>query len=191
MKINGVPISIFDNLDDFDYKSLYPSITSEFNMSKTTLIGHVNIPDKVYEFENRFRRDDVKWKREGQFMDDLQSHNWIEFFSRWFHFAGYEEMYDDIIEYFTTVRYPSGIMTYHDFDDISGSPEMDDRSMFIKCNNKRDLEIVNAIASGNKDKFNQPKFDFDNSDFNNFTEIYDSLKNGYLYSKPKQIGETV
>ena len=191
MKINGVPISIFDNLDDFDYKSLYPSITSEFNMSRTTLIGHVNIPDKVYEFENRFRRDDVKWKREGQFMDDLQSHNWIEFFSRWFHFAGYEEMYDDIIEYFTTVRYPSGIMTYHDFDDISGSPEMDDRSMFIKCNNKRDLEIVNAIASGNKDKFNQPKFDFDNSDFNNFTEIYDSLKNGYLYSKPKQIGETV
>lgn len=191
IKINGVPISIFDNLDDFDYKALYPSITSEFNMSRTTLIGHVNIPDKVYEFENRFRRDDVKWKREGQFMDDLQSHNWIEFFSRWFHFAGYEDMYDDIIEYFTTVRYPSGIMTYHDFDDISGSPEMDDRSMFIKCNNKRDLEIVNAIASGNKDKFNQPKFDFDNSDFNNFTEIYDSLKNGYLYSKPKQIGETV
>ena len=121
-------------------------------------------------------------------MDDLQSHNWIEFFSRWFHFAGYEEMYDDIIEYFTTVRRPNGILTYHDFDDVSRKPEVDNRGLFINCKNKRDLKIVNAMACGDKSVFEQPKFDFDKSDFNNFTEIYNSLKDGYLYSKPKEIG---
>lgn len=189
-RINGRPVSIYDNLDDFDYKALYPSITSEFNMSKTTLIGHVNIPDKVYEFENRFHRDDIKWKREAQFMDDLQSHNWIEFFNRWFHFAGYEEMYDDVIEYFTKIKYPSGIITYHDFDnvDMSIKPKTDNRSMFIHCKNKRDLDIVNAMACGDKSHFNQPRFEFEKSDFNNFTDIFNSLKDGYLYSKPKQIG---
>ncbi len=189
-RINGRPVSIYYNLDDFDYKALYPSITSEFNMSKTTLIGHVNIPDKVYEFENRFHRDDIKWKREAQFMDDLQSHNWIEFFNRWFHFAGYEEMYDDVIEYFTKIKYPSGIITYHDFDnvDMSIKPKTDNRSMFIHCKNKRDLDIVNAMACGDKSHFNQPRYEFEKSDFNNFTEIFNSLKDGYLYSKPKQIG---
>lgn len=189
-RINGRPVSIYDNLDDFDYKALYPSITSEFNMSKTTLIGHVNIPDKVYEFENRFHRDDIKWKREAQFMDDLQSHNWIEFFNRWFHFAGYEEMYDDVIEYFTKIKYPSGIITYHDFDNIDTSvkPKTDNRSMFVYCKNKRDLDIVNAMACGDKSHFNQPRYEFEKSDFNNFTEIFNSLKDGYLYSKPKQIG---
>lgn len=189
-RINGRPVSIYDNLDDFDYKALYPSITSEFNMSKTTLIGHVNIPDKVYEFENRFHRDDIKWKREAQFMDDLQSHNWIEFFNRWFHFAGYEEMYDDVIEYFTKIKYPSGIITYHDFDnvDMSIKPKTDNRSMFVHCKNKRDLDIVNAMACGDKSHFNQPRFEFEKSDFNNFTDIFNSLKDGYLYSKPKQIG---
>lgn len=190
-RINGRPVSIFDNLDDFDYKSLYPSITSEFNMSKSTLIAHVNIPNKVYEFENRFHRDDIKWKREAQFMDDLQSHNWIEFFHRWFHFAGYEEMYDDVIEYFTKIKYPSGFLTFHDFDDVSGKPEEDNRSMFVQCKNERDLAIVNSMASGNKDLFNQPRFEFEKSDFNNFTEIFDSLKDGYLYSKPKQVEEAV
>lgn len=190
-RINGRPVSIFDNLDDFDYKSLYPSITSEFNMSRSTLIAHVNIPNKVYEFENRFHRDDIKWKREAQFMDDLQSHNWIEFFHRWFHFAGYEEMYDDVIEYFTKIKYPSGFLTFHDFDDVSGKPEEDNRSMFVQCKNERDLAIVNSIASGNRDLFNQPRFEFEKSDFNNFTEIFDSLKDGYLYSKPKQVEEAV
>ena len=190
LKINGRPISVYDNLDDFDYKSLYPSITSEFNMSRTTLIGHLNIPNKVYEFENRFHRDDIKWKREAQFMDDLQSHNWIEFFSRWFHFAGYEEMYDDVIEYFTHVKYPSGILTYHDFDDVSNKPE-GNRELFVHCNNQRDFDIVHAMACGDKNKFVQPKYDFDKTNFNNFTDIFNSLKDGYLYSKPRQIGDNI
>ena len=188
MVLNGRPVSIFDNLDDFDYKALYPSITSEFNASRTTLIGHVNIPTKVYEFENRFNRDEIKWKREAQYMDDLQSHNWIEFFHRWFHFGSYEDVYDDIIEYFTKVKYPMGILTYHDFDDVSGIPEEDNRSVFVKCETERDWLIVDAIARKDLSYMNQPRFDFEKSDFNNFTDIFNSLKDGYTYSKPKQVG---
>ena len=188
MVLNGRPVSIFDNLDDFDYKALYPSITSEFNASRTTLIGHVNIPTKVYEFENRFNRDEIKWKREAQYMDDLQSHNWIEFFHRWFHFGSYEDVYDDIIEYFTKVKYPMGILTYHDFDDVSGIPEEDNRSVFVRCETERDWLIVDAIARKDLSYMNQPRFDFEKSDFNNFTDIFNSLKDGYTYSKPKQVG---
>jgi hypothetical protein len=194
LRINGRPINIYDNLDDFDYKALYPSITSEFNMSRTTLIGHLTIPDKVYEFENRFNRDDIKWKREAQFMDDLQSHNWIEFFHRWFHFGSYEEVYDDVIEYFTKVKYPDGQLTYHDFDDVSGTPINQERSVFVHCSTDRDWEILTAHWRGQeaqKAYLYQPRFEFEKSDFNSFGEIFDSLKDGYLYSKPKQIGASV
>ena len=187
LRINGRPVSIYDNLDDFDYKALYPSITSEFNMSRTTLIGHLTIPEKVYEFENRFNRDEIKWKREAQFMDDLQSHNWIEFFHRWFHFGSYEDVYDDVIEYFTKVKYPMGVLTYHDFDDVSGTPEEDNRNVFVHCSTARDLQIVDAIASKRLEYMYQPRFEFEKSDFNNFTEIFNSLKDGYLYSKPRQV----
>lgn len=188
MKINGRPVSIYDNLDDFDYKSLYPSITSEFNMSKSTLIGHLTIPNQVYEFENRFHRDDIKWKREAQFMDDLQSHNWIEFFHRWFHFGSYEDLYDDVIEYFTKVKYPTGYIQFHSFDDVSDNkPEEDTRSAFITCASERDLDIIDQIARNKLESLMHKKFDFENSDFNSFTEIFDSLKDGYLYSKPKVI----
>lgn len=186
-RINGRPVSIYDNLDDFDYKALYPSITSEFNMSRSSLIAHVTIPERVYEFENRFHRDDIKWRREAQYMDDLQSHNWIEFFHRWFHFGSYEQVYDDVIEYFTKIKYPMGMLTYHEFDDVSGKPEEDNRSVFVPCATKRDLMIVDAIASGNLQYMHQPRYEFEKSDFDNFTQIFDSLKDGYLYSKPKQV----
>ena len=190
MKLNGRPISIYDNLDDFDYKSLYPSITSEFNMSKTTLVGHLTIPEKIYEFENRFHRDEIKWKREAQFMDDLQSHNWIEFFHRWFHFGSYEDVYDDVIEYFTKIKHPLGYIEFHDFDDVDKNekPEEDNRTVFIPVSTDRDMSILDSVASRTyKEDLGHKEFDFDNSDFNCFTDIFEVLKDGYLYSKPKQI----
>ena len=99
-------------------------------------------------------------------------------------------MYDDVIEYFTHVKYPSGILTYHDFDDVSNKPE-GNRELFVHCNNQRDFDIVHAMACGDKNKFVQPKYDFDKTDFNNFTDIFNSLKDGYLYSKPRQIGDNI
>ena len=190
LTINGRPVSIYDNLNDFDYKALYPSITSELNMSKSTLIGHLTIPTQVYEFENRFHRDDIKWKREAQFMDDLQSHNWIEFFHRWFNLGGYEDVYDDVIEYFTKVKAPNGILTYHDFDNVTETLDAQ-RSVFVHCSTKRDWDIVNAMMEKDKAFFALPRFQFEKSDFKSFSEIYDSLKDGYLYSKPKQISTGV
>ena len=185
---NGTSIflPVYDNLLDSDYTSLYPSIASEDNMSRTTLIGHINIPDKVYEYENRFHRDEIKWKREAQFTDELQSHCWLDFFNHWFHFGSYEEMYDDIIEYYSTVRHPDGLLTYHDFDNVVINKDMK-KDPFIFCRTDRDKEIMWAMFHRDTTKFEQPKFDFSKSDFNSFTEIFDSLKDGYTYSKPKQV----
>ena len=154
------------------------------------VIGHVNIPKQVYEFENRFHRDDIKWKREAQFMDDLQSHNWIEFFHRWFHFGSYEDVYDDVIEYFTRIKSPIGLLTYHDFDIIQGTPEENEnKEVFVPCSTERDLKIIGAIAGNNMQGLYHPRFEFDKSDFNNFTEIFNSLKDGYTYSRPRQLEE--
>lgn len=113
MVVNGVPISVYNNLNDFDFKALYPSITSENNMSPNTIIAHITIENMVYALENRFGRDDYKYKREGQFLEDLQSHQWLEFYHRWFHLASVSEMYDDVIEFFTNECHARGKLDIH------------------------------------------------------------------------------
>ncbi len=53
-KINifGVPILLCDNADDFDFKSLYPSIMIEFNIAPNTQIGQAVIWNKwVVKYE--------------------------------------------------------------------------------------------------------------------------------------------
>ena len=104
IKINGHPLPILNNLDDYDFARLYPSMLQEFNMSSETLVGKLQIAEKIYEFENKSR--DTKFSREGEFLEDFSSKNYIEFCQRWLKLAGYEEMIDDIIEYFTTVQAP-------------------------------------------------------------------------------------
>lgn len=113
MIVNGKPIMVFRNLNDYDYKSLYPSITSELNLAANTIIARIVIPDQVYKNENRFAREDYKYKREGQFLEDYQSHQWLEFYHRWFHLASYEEMYDDVITYFSDIVHPRGKLDLH------------------------------------------------------------------------------
>lgn len=99
IKIADTPVMIFDNLDDFDYARLYPSILQEFNIAPNTQIGKLTILEKVFNKENK--RNDEKYSRSGQFMEDLQSHIFLEFGSRWLHLGTYEDLYDDIIEYFS------------------------------------------------------------------------------------------
>ena len=187
---DGTYISVMDNLSDQDFSSLYPSVCSEDNMSRSTLIAHINIPDKVYEYENRFHRDDIKWKRESQFGDEYQSHCWLDFFNHWFHFASYEEMYDDVVEYFTTVRRPDGIITFHGFDNIISSNELN-KSLFIYCDydDERDRAIAFSILNQDKSIAERPEYNFSDSDFNSFTDIYESLRDGYKYSRPREITE--
>lgn len=90
---------IFDNLDDFDYKSLYPSLMREFNMSPNTQIGKIKLPFKVHDKEGHIPSDNFRFNRSREFAEDFTSKDWLEFSSRWLHLATYEELLDDIQEY--------------------------------------------------------------------------------------------
>lgn len=180
MTLNGKPVSIFNNANDFDYTALYPSITSEFNAAPHTIIGHLNIPTQVYYNENRFGRDNIKWKREGQFMDDLQSHVWIEFFHRWFHFANYSEMYHDVIEYFTSYKTPNGKLHIHNqYGAIPMFEKVPDEkpNMFVRIESERDLKL-----STGETKVNIPTFQF-NERFKSFKDIDDYYSHNKLERK--------
>jgi DNA polymerase elongation subunit (family B) len=186
--LGGRPVMIFDNLNDFDYKSLYPSITSEFNMSPNTIKCKVDIPEQVYEFENRFKRPDIRWNRGAQYMDDLQSHNWIEFFHRWHGFASYQELYDDVLEYFALIGVPFGSIQVHGLDPVYIKKPSEERygNLFLQLRSDRDKELYDRYEN-NMGPIEQPEFDFENSDFNSFVEIYESLKSGYKNSRPHTV----
>ena len=98
-KLNGVPIWICDNLQDYDYKSLYPSIIIEFNIAPNTQIGRIIIPDKVYKGENATNIPGNKYSRGGEFIENLVCDNIIEFCKRWFQLAGFKEFMEDWKEY--------------------------------------------------------------------------------------------
>jgi hypothetical protein len=97
VKVNGVPTMVCDNLQDNDYKSLYPSIIEENNIAPNTQVGRIDIPNKVYENENAYMND--KYSRGGEFIENMVTDNIIEFGKRWFHLAGFNEMLKDIEEY--------------------------------------------------------------------------------------------
>lgn len=100
LKIGGRAIWVCDNLQDYDYKSLYPSTTLEFNIAPNTQIGKIIIPDKVYDKENLYNIEEEKYSRGGEFIENMVTDNEIEFCKRWFHLAGFNELLDDINEYF-------------------------------------------------------------------------------------------
>lgn len=99
MKINDIPVMIFDNLDDFDYRRLYPSIEQEFNMAPNTQIGKIKLPYKVHNKEGHIPSDNFAFNRSREFSEDFTSKDWLEFASRWFHLATYGELLEDIDEY--------------------------------------------------------------------------------------------
>lgn len=110
VKINGKAIGICDNLDDFDYKALYPSIIDESNMAPNTQHGKILLPERLDGKENRFNNE--YFDRSVWFIEDLVCNNRIDFCQRYLHLAGYEEMYDDVITYFTTKKNPAGRFRY-------------------------------------------------------------------------------
>ena len=95
---HGNVYNIVDNSDDFDFKALYPSETRENNMAPNTIIGKILINDKVHKYENPYHNED--YDRGGQFIEDLVTGNSLEFGKRWFNFAGFREMLEDIDEYY-------------------------------------------------------------------------------------------
>ena len=99
LRLNNIPIRVYDNLDDFDYKALYPSIEREFNMAPNTQIGKIQLPYKVHDKEGHLPSEKFKFNRSREFSEDFTSKDWLEFGSRWLHLATYEELLDDIDEY--------------------------------------------------------------------------------------------
>lgn len=126
IKVNGVPINVANNLDDFDYKSLYPSVMREFNIAPNTQIGKIIIDQEVHENENPFKYD--KYCRSGQFLEDFRSGNIVEFCHRWLHLANYEEFLEDMKEYMdrygTINPHPmdNNLVHFHNNENIVGTP---------------------------------------------------------------------
>lgn len=97
-------MNIADNLQDNDYKALYPSTAIQNNMGPNTQIGKILIDNKVFKYENPF--NNPFYDRGGQFLEDYTSGDVLSFAHRWFGFANYKELLDDIIEYFTSISMP-------------------------------------------------------------------------------------
>ena len=112
LKIFGRAIDVFDNCDDFDYASLYPSIIRQFNIAPHTQIGMVTIPNQVHDKENRRKLDN--WSRASAFMEDFQSQVWLEICTRWFNLADYTTLYHEIEKFFTTVMSSTNGLKYYD-----------------------------------------------------------------------------
>lgn len=105
LKIDGQAIWICDNLQDYDYKSLYPSIMLEFNIAPNTQYGRIIIPEKVYQNENSYSIPEDKYSRSGEFIENMVTDNVIEYCQRWFHLAGIEEFIEDIDEFYDDYGY--------------------------------------------------------------------------------------
>lgn len=91
----------FNNGDDFDYKSLYPSLIREFNMSISTMIGRIYIDKPPYAGTPSLRIGNG-----GNYIENLMSYNIIEFAHRWLLLPDVEEMLIKMNEYFSTMRTP-------------------------------------------------------------------------------------
>ena len=105
IKVNGSYISVHKLLIDMDFKSLYPSEYLQFNMGPNTIIGAIMIEHKVHDKENRAKINN--WSRAVAIFEDYQSHQWLEFCSRWLHLADYTTLYHEVIEFFTTKMNPA------------------------------------------------------------------------------------
>lgn len=105
MMLNGHPVNLFDNCDDFDYKALYPSILRQFNVFAYTQIGRLEIPHQIHENENRRHID--HWSRSGAFIEDFQSHQWLECGHRWFNLPDYSSLVTYIQNLYTNHIRPS------------------------------------------------------------------------------------
>lgn len=71
-------------------------------MSGPTQIGKIKIPYKVHNKEGHIPSENFGFNRSREFSEDFTSKDWLEFASRWFHLATYDELLDDIEEYIRT-----------------------------------------------------------------------------------------
>ena len=77
-------------------------------MAPPTQHGKILLPKKVDPKEDRF--NNPYFDRSVWFVEDLVSHNYLDFCHRYLNLATYEEMYDDVLKFYTEIcnsnRYP-------------------------------------------------------------------------------------
>ena len=89
-----------------------PSIYRQFNLASNTQIGMIIIPEQINEHENR--QNSPTYSRSGQFLEDMQSHVWLEIGTRWFNLANFTELVKDTEIFFKTIMMPNfGLRMYN------------------------------------------------------------------------------
>ena len=130
-------------------------------MSANTMYGKILLEKPLQAVENKFNNpyfDRVVW-----FVEDYVCGNRLDFCSRYFNMGTYEEVYDDIIEYFTTVKNPNFGLMYR--DNITGNA-----IMCRKVNNtlKRNMVSIIDNTKGRNMVTTQrrmPKYEYNGSRF--------------------------
>lgn len=152
IKINGIPIMVFNNLVDFDYKRLYPSCEQEQNLTDETMIGKLIIEAKLHNQENLSRSRNF-FSREGMFFDDLATRNFIEYGQRWFNLASYEDLLGDIQEFFETKLLPMNPVEYYTNDGLKIIYRRDDKlqaNQLRSIYSRDDKEVKQVYVGENK-----------------------------------------
>lgn len=122
IKVNGQAILVCDNLLDYDFKSLYPSIIHENNIAPNTQIGRIEIDEKVYANEDAYNSE--FYSRSGEFVENMITDNMIEFCHRWFGLANIGEFIIDMDEYYAEI----GLGDYSKLD-------LNPRAALLPCTN--------------------------------------------------------
>ena len=123
LRIGDTPIMVCDNVADEDFTAMYPSEAMNFNMSRSTMIGRINIPQQVRPDEDFLFQKAVainemgkvkdsnytapKFNRSGSFVEDYQSQNWLIFGQRWLSLMSYRELMDYVTWYYTEYKQTS------------------------------------------------------------------------------------
>lgn len=166
MTIDGHPTNIANNLVDFDYAKLYPSIIEENNIASNTQIGKIIIDKDISELEHHDmytsqdeETDISRYSRGGEFLENLMTGNMIMFFNKWFKLATFTELLSDMEELipqnknidsnvrnaivFSTVGYKDAIQ----FVDKYYNPDRFNETIrFIdKLNSKEKENLINKI----------------------------------------------
>ena len=136
LKINGIPVFLCDNLVDFDFSSLYPSTTREFNLSNPTQIGKIIIDKPVHDKENPLMEDE--YDRGSAFVEDYVTHDHLSFASRWLGLPSYMKAYKEIKDMFNSGR----------IDTMIPFRSFDSQSSLIENDNTEYKDVLNATVEG-------------------------------------------
>lgn len=90
LKINGVPVFLCDNLVDFDFSSLYPSINREFNLSSPSEIGKIEFGDDK--------------DASSAFVEDMVTQDYLTIGSRWFGLPEFSDLVKEVKAIYSSGR---------------------------------------------------------------------------------------